>query len=385
MKVKLTVIIFLIVSLSKVSALDNGKPGTTIEPTQDSKSVTPFVFSFYDSADPAMNPFAELTTNFHLTIISGRVGSVNGLQIGGLFNHVKYDFIGYDATGISSTVGGDFSGFQSTGIYNHVDGSYVGIQEAGIYNRINSNFLGIQTAGVINRVEGLFEGIQTAGIYNYSQQGRGIQTAGVINHVEGSFEGIQTVGIYNLSQQMKGMQIAGIVNVADQVNGIQIGLVNLSDKLDGIAIGLVNISKAGSIHAIGWSGGAMNLNAGIKFAPNDYWYTVLSLGREGEFADDKDKTSIGYYMGFHIPIPLAQKFYTELDIGSNSVFNGDLFDDRDFEDKVSRALETRASLGFRLHRRLSLFAGLVHTRTGKNIDWFSGGKTETSPFFGIQF
>lgn len=78
-------------------------------------------------------------------------------------------------------------------------------------------------------------------------------------------------------------------------------------------------------------------------------------------------------------------FYAELDIGGNSVYNGDLFDDRDWEDKVSSALETRASLVFRLHKRLSLFVGLAHTRTGDDIGRFTGGETDTSPFFGIQF
>ena len=345
-------IIFLITLLSGIFALDNSKLETGIIPQQETKSEIPFLFSFFDNANPTMNPFAELTTNFHLTIISGRVGSVNGLQVGGFVNHVKYDFTGYDATGIFSTIGGDYSGFQTTGIYGRVEGSFVGIQDAGIYSFIGSDFLGIQTTGITNKVEG-------------------------------SFKGIQTAGISNNAKQFKGLQIAGIVNRADHVNGLQIGLVNLSEKLDGIAIGLVNISKAGSIHGVGWSGGAMEMNAGIKFAPNDYWYTILSLSRGGDFTDDEDETSMGYYMGFRFP--LLPMFFAELDMGGNSIFMGDLLDDHEWEDKVSRALETRASLVFRLHKRLSLFAGVVQTRTGDDIDQFTGGETDTSPFFGIQF
>ena len=353
MKNQLVIVVLVISSLSGVLAVNSGKLDTGVFPEQESTQVIPFIFSFFDSSDPTMNPFAELTTNFHLTIISGRVGSVDGLQIGAIVNHVKYDFTGYDATGIASTIEGDYSGFQTTGIYSRVDGSFIGIQDVGIYSFIGSDFLGIQTTGITNRVEG-------------------------------SFKGIQIAGISNNTKQLEGLQIAGIVNSADQVNGIQIGLVNLSGELNGIAIGPVNISKAGSVHGVGWSGGAMEMNAGIKFAPNNYWYTILSLGRGGDFTDDKDDTSIGYYMGFRFPL-LGPSFFAELDIGGNSVFIGDLFDDRDWEDKVSRALETRASLVFQLNKRLSLFAGLAHTRTGDDISRFTGGKTDTSPFLGIQF
>lgn len=181
------------------------------------------------------------------------------------------------------------------------------------------------------------------------------------------------------------MQIAGIVNKAGQVNGLQIGLVNLSDELNGLAIGLVNISKAGSVHGIAWSGGAMKMNAGIKFAPNDYWYNILSLGRGGEFDEKNDTTAIGYYLGFRLPVPILPALFVELDIGSNSIFAGDLLDDREWEDKVSMVLETRVSLVFRLHKRLSFIVGEVQTRTGNDIDWFNRGKTENSQFFGIQF
>ncbi len=345
--------------LSGILALESNNK-SVISP-QETKSEIPFVFSFYDNADPALNPFAERSTNFHLTIITGRIGSVLGLQVGGLFNHVKYDFTGFDATGISSTIEGDFSGFQADGIFNRINGSFVGIQETGFYSFVGSDYIGIQTTGIITQVEGAFKGIQIAGISN------------------------------TVKQQIKGIQIAGIVNNAGRVDGIQVGLVNLSGELNGLAIGLVNISKAGSVHGVAWSGGAMDMNAGIKFAPNNYWYTILSLGRGGDFNDEnsngngaEDNTSIGYHMGFRIPMPLVSSLFAELDIGSNAIFTGDLLDDREWENKVSSALDARASLVFRLHKRLSIIAGIVQTRTGDDISQFSGGKTEKTPFFGIQ-
>ena len=358
MKTKRLNILFLITLLSGALAIDNNSealPGITLQ--HEVMGEVPFIFSFFDNANPAMNPFAERATNFHLTIISGRVGSVLGLQIGGLVNFVKYDFTGYDATGISSTIEGNFSGFQTTGIYNRVAGSFVGIQDVGIYNFVGSDFTGIQTAGIINQVDGMFNGIQIAGISN------------------------------TVKQPFSGMQIAGIVNNAGQVKGMQIGLVNRSKKLDGIAIGLVNISETGSVHGTAWSGGAMDLNAGLKFAPNHYWYTILSLGRGSNFADneDEDETSFGYYMGFRLPVPIVPSLFAELDIGNNSIFAGDLFDDSEWEDKASMAFETRASLVFRIHKRLSFVAGVVQTRIGDDFSQFSENETEYSQFFGIQF
>ncbi|NQT26918.1 hypothetical protein HQ585_16295 [candidate division KSB1 bacterium] len=150
MKTKHLNIIFLITLLSGVWALDdNSEVLSILVPLQETENVIPFIFSFKDNANPAMNPFAELTTNFHLTVFSGRVGSVLGLQISGLISHVKYDFTGYDATGISSTIGGDFSGFQTTGISNKITGSFIGIQDVGISNTVKQPLSGMQIAGVV--------------------------------------------------------------------------------------------------------------------------------------------------------------------------------------------------------------------------------------------
>jgi hypothetical protein len=365
MKIQHVIVAILFAAVSNTFAQDLGNAETGDNREKKAAEVTPFIFSFYDNADPNVNPFAERTTNFHLSIISGRVGSVRGLQLGGVINRVQYDFIGYDATWISSRVEGNFSGYQASGIYNRIDGNFVGVQDVGIYSHVGSDFLGVQSTGITNQVKGSFTGVQIAGISNYAK----------------SVKGTQIVGIANYTKNVDGVQIAGIVNSGGRVHGVQIGLVNLSDELDGIAIGLVNISKAGSVHGIGWGGGASDISAGIKFAPNHYWYTIISAGRGNDY--DENGASIGFYAGIHIP--LVSKLYTELDIGTISMLNGDVFDDREFEDKAANALESRLSVGFRLAERISIFVGIVHTRIGEENDWLNEGKTDTSPFFGIQF
>ena len=152
-------------------------------------------------------------------------------------------------------------------------------------------------------------------------------------------------------------------------------MVNLSDTLDGIALGLVNISKSGGVHPIVWGVGALDLNLGLKFVPNDYWYSILSYGRDNEGDKGENVQSIGFYLGFHLPVPIVPGLYAELDRGTKSIMNGDNF---------STAIETRAVLGIRIFGIASLFAGVAYTQTGDNIKWFSGGETAINPLFGIQ-
>ncbi len=362
MKIQRLILAAVIASLSVAFAQDSGK---AME--REFEVDTPFIFSLYDNPNPKLNPYSDMSTNFHLSLVYGRVGYVDGLQLGALINQVNNDMVGFDAAGIFSFVDGNFAGYQSAGIFGRVEESFIGIQDNGIYSYIGSDFTGLQSTGITNQVKGSFTGIQIAGISNNAAQ----------------VEGVQIGGIANFTDEVVGAQIAGIVNNAGVVHGVQIGLVNLSDELDGIALGLVNISKAGQTLGIAWSGGANAINAGVKFAPNDYWYTILSLGRENDF--DEEGTSLGFYAG--VRISLMTRVYAELDLGSVSLMNDNMFDEDedDLDDEVTNALESRASLGFRLTERVSFFAGVVHSRTGDNIDWSSGGETETGLFFGLQF
>ena len=315
-------------------------------------NVNPFIFSFWDNTNDNLNPFSDRTTNFHLTLISGRVGSVQGLQLGGFVNNVKNNFIGYDGTGIASTVGGNFAGIQHTGIYNRVDGSFVGIQDVGIYSYVGSDFFGIQSTGIANQVYGHFTGIQTVGIYNYANS-------------------------------IKGLQIAGIVNEAGYVKGAQIGLVNISDKLDGIAIGLVNISKSGSVHGLIWGGGTMNTNVGVKFAPNHYWFTAIGIGHGSKLIEEDTNFSVGGFMGFRIPI--YSKIYAEFDLGNYSIVSESKDDDWKWEEDAYFAVEARASILFEIHKRITLQAGFANINIFNDYNYSDNWKKDNKPFIGIQF
>ena len=328
------------------------------------EQITPFAFSIMGGSNSILNPYSDRNVNFHLSLFSGQVRGVQGLQIGAISNRVTSDFVGYDATGIYSRVDGNFSGFMAGGLVGRVDGNFIGMQNAGIYNHVGADFFGLQTSGIVNQVDGEFTGLQVSGIHNESKNVRFAQIAGISNE----------------ASDVEGVQIAGIVNNAKHVRGVQIGLVNRSEKLDGIAIGLVNLSESGSVHLVSWGSSVEDYQMGIKFAPNNYWYTILTMGQELTIAGQDLMTSFQAHMGFHLP--LVAKFYTEIDLGSGNTIPSK-FVSWESEDSQN-TVEGRISVGLKITPRLSIFGGVSHSRDVNDSDFFDSSVGKTAPFFGIQ-
>ena len=380
-KKKYAVVGVLLLIMTTIFAQENMEQETLMGNNQNIETIIPFKFSFMDSKNENLNPYANKTTNFHISIFSGRVGGVQGLQLGGISNYVKNDFIGYDGTGIYSEVGGNFAGVQNTGLVSIVKGRFTGVQDVGIYSFVGSDFLGVQATGIMNRVEGSFSGVQMSGIINETEDVLGVQMAGIINNAQ-DVEGVQMSGIVNNAKDVEGVQTSGIVNNADHVKGVQIGLINRSKKLDGIAIGLINLSESGNVYGVGWAGGASDYQAGIKFAPNDYWYTIISGGRMNGSAGKPDRHVIQSHMGIHYPF--TSKFYIEADISSGAAMPMN-FDNWDDEDNFDHIAEGRIAVGYKIGSRISIFGGISSYSIGDEDDFFAGGSSETKPFIGIQF
>lgn len=324
----------------------------------------PFAFSISGGSNSILNPWKDKVVNFHLSLFSGQVKGVQGLQLGLISNRVTSDFVGYDATGIYSRVDGNFSGFQAGALISRVDGHFVGMQSGGIINNVGSDFFGLQAAGILNRVRGSFTGIQVSGILNESQNVRYVQIAGISNQ----------------AADVEGVQISGIVNEAKHVKGVQIGLVNRSEKLDGIAIGLVNLSESGSVHIVSWASSNEDYQVGVKFAPNDYWYTTLTVGQQTNELGQKQLTSFESHLGFHIP--LVAKFYTEIDLGTGNTIPSKFMD---WESNDSQQiLEARLGLGIRITPRLSIVGGISNKRVYSDQDFWSQSNDALKPFIGIQ-
>ena len=149
----------------------------------------PFAFSISGGSNAVLNPWKDRVVNFHISLFSGQVHGVDGMQIGLISNRVTGDFHGYDATGISSRIDGNFNGFQAGALSNNIGGNFIGMQSGGIYNKIGSNYFGMQSAGIVNVVGESFIGMQTGGIFNkVGGDFLGLQTSGIFNEVDGDFQ-----------------------------------------------------------------------------------------------------------------------------------------------------------------------------------------------------
>ncbi|MBN2281249.1 MAG: hypothetical protein JXQ65_11780 [Candidatus Marinimicrobia bacterium] len=346
------------------------------------ETVKPFIFSVLDAEKDYENPNAEKSTNFHLTLFSGRVKNVYGLQLGLIANSVSGDFLGLDATGIYSGIKGNFAGYQTSGIVGKIEGEVTGIQESGIYSYAGGNFLGIQNTGIAGKIAGDLQGLQLSGIVSTAEEVRGGQFSGIVNNAK-DVVGLQHSGIVNNALDVTGVQAAGIINNAGHVRGVQVGLINRSKKLDGIALGLINISDEGRVHPTAWAGGASDYQAGLKFAPNNYWYSVLSVG------DIQDSEKLGNCHTIHsyvgLQYSMTKRFWIAGDIGSGIAlpYNLDKWEDKE---SIWGIFESRISAGFQIFERLSIYGGISHSYLGHDDNHEEYDEFEKSrPFFGIQF
>jgi hypothetical protein len=350
----------------------------------------------------SVNKNDDVSTNINLSLFYGRVGSVSGIELSSMVNHVKRNIIGFEAAGLINFVGGsvegcqsagvinsvqtDFTGLQTAGVANSVIGTFTGCQTAGVVNYVNKDFTGLQAAGIANYANEDFIGFQTAGVANYvNQDFTGLQTAGVANTVIGSFTGCQAAGVanytdndftglqaagisnivignftgcqtavFNLAGNVSGVQVS-VINIAKEVSGVQIGLVNIANKINGVPIGLVNVVKEGKIHAIIWGSNIIQNNIGIKFAVNDYFYSTLCLGYNNLLQNINKSLTFGFTMGLHFPV--HRKVFFDFDLGSYNVDNETLFKEtKGYQDQYM--LQGRLMIGYKLFEKLSIIAGI---------------------------
>lgn len=294
----------------------------------------------------SINKNDDVSTNFNLSLFYGRVGYVKGVELSSLVNHVKKNVLGFESAGILNVVGGEMKGFQSAGVVNYV----------------GNNFIGFQTAGTVN---------YTGGNYN------GVQIAGTLNYIKGDLTGLQV----------------SVINIAKNVKGSQIGVVNISKRINGIPIGLINYAQEGKVHPIVWYSNIIQTNIGIKFAVNNYFYSMLSCGYNNQVNETEKSLAFGYYMGFHLPINMdgyyvlgfveLGKLYFDADLGFLTVDNDELFK-MDKGVKNQNMLQGRFIIGYELWAGLSLFTGVGENYTFDHDQEVSEGKSETLFLAGIQ-
>lgn len=239
---------------------------------QTSDNVTvPVRFGIFPGLSTQGAADVRTTSNFSLNLWGGRTGSVNGIELGSLFNIDK----------------GNVQFVQAAGLFNSVGGNTQGVQAAGIFNMVGGN-------------------------------GSGVQTSGIHNHAAKNFTGIQAAGISNFTgKTVKGVQVAGIVNYAKHVKGLQIGLINIADTSEGFHIGLINIVKKGYHKLYVSANEVMNANISIKTG-NPKLYNILIAG-VNPGTDDK-VFSYGYGLGREIK--LGKTFTLNPEITSQYLYLG---------------------------------------------------------------
>jgi hypothetical protein len=290
----------------------------------------------------------DVRTRLSLNLVYGRVGELEGAQLG------------FGA--------------------NAVDGPVLGGQVAFGFNLAGGAVSGFQAAMGLNYAGGPVYGFQSAFGLNRSGGGRGLQLSFGLNSAGGPWSGLQA-GAVNVGQEVRGVQL-GLVNVAGRVRGVQLGLINIAEDVEGIPIGLISVTRTGGVHPVFWSGTETAGNVGLKFATR-YTYTLLS----GSARRDDNQSLFGPGLALGVRIPFLPGYF-ESDLGATFLFGGPLCC-VNVEVGLSDDLllgRWRSLVGFEVHRRFSLFFGAALTALGRFEQAIPDRTIELRPelFGGVQ-
>ena len=298
----------------------------------------------------------DVRTPFALNLLYGRVGYVEGADIG-VFGHVGCDVRGAQVQAGIALAGGDVRGAQIANVAAWAGETVMGVQAA----------IGLSRAVRV-------EGAQIGGV-DIARESRGAQIglASFSHDLQGAQLGLMTVsrtidggqfGLANVAGDVAGVQI-GLVNIARHVKGFQLGIVNISEDVDGVAIGALNLSKSGYIRPIVWGGTSTYLNGNVGVRFDLRWvYVQTSIGYvDGSDFNDAALSSAG---GFHVLKPDEEGFLFDLEVGNQSRLGA-----KSEQDDKQRGL-VHAIAGWRVAPRLAFFAGMGIVYSQRRNDPFIG-------------
>jgi hypothetical protein len=207
----------------------------------------------YPLATNLFTPWAR--TNFEFNALYGRVGTLEGLQLG--------------AVGLA-----------------------IGMSE---HKSATGEVRGAQISLLASVATGAVRGAQLGFVGNVAASGlMGLQLGGV-NVAAGASKGVQ-LGLVNVS--------------AGPLQGAQVGLINYAKDVDGVPIGVVSVTESGGIHPLAWASSSTFGNLGIKFATK---YTYTMPYGSVHHAYDRDLVGGGGAIGARIP--LHRYLRIEIDLG----------------------------------------------------------------------
>ena len=354
------------------------------------------------------------SSNINLTLLYGRIGTVQGLdlaigasaleeglqgiQIAGLAGVSGNRTSGLQVSGLVSVTGDDLTGAQVSGLINVTGNTGKGFQIAGLANISGDRLKGLQASGLFNIVGEEFKGAQaTAGFNVVGESCVGFQAAGLFNVVGKNFKGLQTSVLFNIvGDNLTGAQIGtfniapyfskaaqiGIINVSAEMRGFQLGIVNWNGETHGVPVGLVNISKKdGHIRWISWGSSLSGINSGAKFEVGRI-YSIVALGY---WNFQKDKGSALSYAGYYgMTVYQGQDLFSiGADVGYMYMDNKTIFrSNPDMPDQ--HILMGRAHVRYDISSRVSLIGGPGLSYIADRHRSFSDGKFRPLFFLGIE-
>ncbi len=308
----------------------------------------------------------EMTNHMSLNVFWGTNGGVDGIEVGGFVNTIKYDVKGVQVAGLGNTVGGNIIGTQVAGLFNTGTGHLQGVQAAGLFN-VAGQTEAVQTAGLFNITYGDFTGIQTAGLFNVSRgKADGMQTAGLFNIANGKTK-MQISSLFNIAKDVEIAQVSALLNVGKKVHGLQIALINVADSTSGVPIGLFNFIKKGYNRVEFSAGEALLANFALKLGARSFYNifhfgarwddeTVTTSNGSDPTANTESKTYVTWALGYGIG--------TTIGMGKRALINVEAVamhvnEQEEWTDKLNMLNQFRLLLDVRTGRRTSLFAGPV--------------------------
>lgn len=283
----------------------------------DSLTTNPFQISFIYPLGTNGVYSQNIENNVSINIIGGYNGGLDGIEVGGYFNVLRYNMNGIQLCGFTNVVMGQTEGIQLAGFANVGGDTVKGLQMAGYANVNARHTSGLQAAGFANVNGGSTHGVQLAGFANVNGgQLQGPAIAGFANIVADSSEGVQLAGFANISgSNVDGSQISGFLNVCKTLNGCQLGFINIADTVEsGLALGFLSIVKKGYWAFELESNESFYTSAQLKTG-TEKLYNVFSLSIKPQ--DQRLKWAYGYGLGTNFT--LANKLDANLEISSHYV------------------------------------------------------------------
>ena len=292
-------------------------PVERVEPAKPVEPVAPVVPPAPPVAPPApaeVRPFtlgvfyplathhghAEVTSNFDLNLLYGRVGSIDGAQLGGV-NVVARD------------------------------------------QGPPASMAGLQIGYLGNLVHGSVQGVQASTLFNRS----------------GDLTGVQ-LSLVNSAGDVDGLQV-GLINLARNVRGASIGLINIADDIQGLPLAPFSVTKTGGVHPVLWSGSSGFGNAGVKFATH-HTYTLFFGSYHRAF--DLELVGGGFALGgsvdlgagFRADIDALGTYLVAPELTRSQVFNPDRI--REYHQQLVQP-RLRLMVAYRQAAHLGAFLGVA--------------------------